>query len=68
MQSKIQEHRDIYKAYTKEYNAILKTAKANYIQNIITSSSNTSKVLWEFVNRERGSPNNTRTSNIHLQV
>jgi type IV secretory pathway TrbF-like protein len=66
MQSKIQEHRDIYKAYKMEYNDILKTAKANYIQNIITSSSNTSKVLWEFVNRERGSPNNTRTSNIHL--
>jgi hypothetical protein len=24
--------------------------------------------LWKFVNRERGSPNNIRTSNIHLQV
>jgi hypothetical protein len=24
--------------------------------------------LWEFVNRERGSPNNTRISNIHLKV
>jgi hypothetical protein len=24
--------------------------------------------LWEFVNKERGLPNNTRTSNIHLQV
>jgi hypothetical protein len=24
--------------------------------------------LWEFVNRGRGSPNNTRTSNVHLQV
>jgi hypothetical protein len=66
MQSKIQEHRDIYKVYKKEYNEILKTAKANYIQNIITSSNNTSKALWEFVNRERGSPNITRTSNIHL--
>jgi hypothetical protein len=63
-QSKIQEHRYIYKAHKKEYNVILKTAKANYIQNIITSSNNTSKVLWEFVNKERGSPNNTRTSNI----
>jgi hypothetical protein len=68
MQSKIQEHRDIYKAYKKEYNIILKTAKANYIQNIITRSNNTSKVLWEFVNRERGSPNNILTGNIHLQV
>jgi hypothetical protein len=45
MQSKTQEHRDIYKAYKKEYNVILKTANANYIQNIITSSNNTSKVL-----------------------
>jgi hypothetical protein len=68
MQSKIQEHRDIYKAYKKEYNAILKTAKANYIQNIITRSNNTSKVLWEFVNKERGSPNNILTGNINLQV
>jgi hypothetical protein len=66
MQSKIQDHRDIYKAYKKEYNVILKTAKANYIQNIITRSNNTSKVLWEFVNREKGSPNNILTSNIHL--
>jgi hypothetical protein len=24
--------------------------------------------LWEFVNRESGSPNSTGTSNIHLQV
>jgi hypothetical protein len=53
MQSKIQEYRDIYKAYKKEYNEILKTAKANYVQNIITSLNNTSKVLWEFVNRKR---------------
>jgi hypothetical protein len=68
MQSKIQEHRDIYKAYKKEYNVVLKTAKANYIQNIITSSNNTSKVLWEFVNKERGSPNNIRTCNIQLQA
>jgi hypothetical protein len=50
----IQEHRDIYKACKKEYYVILKTAKANYIQNIITSTNNTSKVLWEFGNRERG--------------
>jgi hypothetical protein len=64
MQSKIQEHRDIHKAYKKEYNIILKTAKANYIQNIITRSNSTSKVLWEFVNRERG----ILTGNIHLQV
>jgi hypothetical protein len=42
--------------------------KANYIQNIITRSNNTSKVLWEFVNRKRGSPNNILTGNIHLQV
>jgi hypothetical protein len=68
MQNKIQEHKDIYKAYKKEYHVILKTAKANYIQNIITSSNSTSKALWEFVNKERGLPNNTRTSNIHLQV
>jgi hypothetical protein len=34
----------------------------------MTSSNNTSKVLWKFVNRERGSPNNSRTINIHLQV
>jgi hypothetical protein len=68
MQSKTQELRDIYKAYKREYNVILKTAKANYIQNIMTSSNNTSNVLWKFVNRERGSPNNIRTSNIHLQV
>jgi hypothetical protein len=68
MQSKIQEHRDIYKAYKTEYNVILKTAKANYIQNIITRSNNTSKVLWQFVNRERGPPNNILTGNIHLQV
>jgi hypothetical protein len=67
MQSKIQEHRDIYKAYKKEYIVILKTAKVN-IQNIITRSNNTSKVLWEFVSRERGSPNNILTGNIHLQV
>jgi hypothetical protein len=58
MQSKIQEHREIYKAYKKEYNVILKTARANYIWNITTRSNNTSKVLWEFVNRERCSPNN----------
>jgi hypothetical protein len=63
---KIQEHGDIYKAYKKECNVILKTAKANYIQNIITRSNNTSKVLWEFVNRQRGSPNNIVTGNIHL--
>jgi hypothetical protein len=54
------------KAYKKEYNVILKTAKANYIQNI-TTSNNTSKVLWKFVNRERGSSNNILTGNIHLQ-
>jgi hypothetical protein len=59
MQNKIQEHRDIYKAHEKEYNVILKTAKANYIQNSKTRSNNTPNVLWEFVNRERGSPNNT---------
>jgi type IV secretory pathway TrbF-like protein len=57
MQSKTQEHRDIYKAYKKKYSVIQKTSKANYIQNIMTSSNNTSKVLWKFVNRERGSPN-----------
>jgi hypothetical protein len=68
MQSKIQEHRDIYKAYKKKHNVILKTAKANYIQSIITRSNNTSKALWEFVNRERGSPSNILTGNIHLQV
>jgi hypothetical protein len=67
MHSKIQEYRDIYKACKKEYNVIMKTAKANYIQNIITRSNNTPKVLREFANRERGSPNNTLTCNIHLQ-
>jgi type IV secretory pathway TrbF-like protein len=67
MQNKIQEYRDIYKACKKEYNVIIKTAKVNYIQNIITISNNTLKVLWKFVNRDRGSPNNTLTFNIHLQ-
>jgi hypothetical protein len=33
----------------------------------MTSSNNTSKVLWKFVNKERGSPN-IRTSNILLHV
>jgi hypothetical protein len=47
MQSKIQEYRDIYKAYKKDYNVILKTARANYIQNIITRLNKTPKVLWE---------------------
>jgi hypothetical protein len=45
----------------------LKTSRANYIQNIIVRSNNISKVLWEFVNRKIGSPNNTLTSDIHLQ-
>ena len=67
MQSKTQEHRGIHNAYKKEYNVILKDAKGNYIQNIITRTNNTPKILWEFVNRERGSPKNTLTSNIHLQ-
>jgi hypothetical protein len=66
MQSKLQVDKDIYKIYKKEYNVIIKTAKANYIQNIITNSNNTSKVLWKFVKRERGSPKNKLTSNIHL--
>jgi hypothetical protein len=56
MQSKIQVYRDIYKACKKGYSVIIKTAKANYIQNIITRSSNSPKVLWKFVNIERGSP------------
>jgi hypothetical protein len=67
MQSKIQEYRGICKACKKEYNVIIKTAKANYIKNIITRSNNTPKVFWKFVNIERGSPNNTLTCNIHLQ-
>jgi hypothetical protein len=46
MQSEIQEHRDKYKTYKKEYSVVIKTAKANYIQHVITSSINTSKVLW----------------------
>jgi hypothetical protein len=66
-QSKIQVEKDIYKTYKKEYNVIIKTAKANYIQNIISNSNNTSKVLWKFVNMERGSVNNKLTCNIHLQ-
>jgi hypothetical protein len=41
--------------------------KANYIQNIITRSNNTPKVLWKVLNRERGSRNNTLTCNRHLQ-
>jgi hypothetical protein len=45
MQSKIKEYRDIYKACEKEYNVIIKTAKANYIQTIITRSNNTPKVF-----------------------
>jgi hypothetical protein len=53
MQNKIQEHRDNYKAYKKEYNVTLRTAKANYIQKIISRSNNTARVLWEFVNREK---------------
>ena len=67
MQSKIQVDKDIYKTYKKEYNVYIKIAKANYIQHIITNSNNTSKVLWKFVNRGRGSPNNKLTCNIHLQ-
>jgi hypothetical protein len=43
-------------------NMVIKTAKANYIQHIITSSNNTSKVLWKFVNRKRCPLNNTLTS------
>jgi hypothetical protein len=30
--------------------------------------NNTSEVLWKFVNRERGSLNNTLTCSMHLQV
>jgi hypothetical protein len=36
MQSKIQVDKDIYK---KEYNVIIKTAKAKYVQNSITNSN-----------------------------
>jgi DNA-binding ferritin-like protein (Dps family) len=49
MQSKIQEYRDQHKAYYKEYYVAIETVKTNYIQHIITSSNNTSKVLWKFV-------------------
>jgi hypothetical protein len=68
MQSKTQEHRDKHKAYKKEYNVVIKTAKTNYIQHIITSSNNIPKVLCKLVNRERGFLNNTLTCNIHPQV
>jgi type IV secretory pathway TrbF-like protein len=68
MQSKIQDHRDKYKAYKKEYNVVIKTVKTNYIQHIISSSNNTCKVLWELIKRERGSQNNTLTYNMHLKV
>jgi hypothetical protein len=68
MQSKIQEHRGKYKAYKKEYNVVIKTAKTNYIKHIITSSKSTPKVLCKLVHRGRGSLNNTLTCNIHLQV
>jgi hypothetical protein len=40
MQRKIQEHRDKYKAYKKEYNVVITTAKTNHIHRIITSSNN----------------------------
>jgi hypothetical protein len=33
------------KAYKKEYNVVTKTAKANYIQHIITSSTNTQSIV-----------------------
>jgi hypothetical protein len=33
--SEIQEYRDAYKVCKKKYNSITRTAKANYIQNII---------------------------------
>jgi hypothetical protein len=68
MQSMIQEHRNKYKAYKKEYSAVIKTVKEHYIQQIITSSNNTPKELWKLANRETGSLNNTLTCNIHLQV
>jgi hypothetical protein len=51
MQSKIQEHRDTYKAYKKEHSIIIKIMKADYIQHITTSSNNTPKILWKVVNR-----------------
>jgi hypothetical protein len=39
--SQIQEYRDSYKVCKKEYNSIIRTAKANYIQNIMNGSQNT---------------------------
>jgi hypothetical protein len=68
-QSWIQELRHIYKAYMckKQYNVIIKMAKSNYFQNIITNSNNTTKVLRKIVKTEGGSSNNALTSNIYLQ-
>jgi hypothetical protein len=37
---KSQEHKDIYKTYKREYNAVIKTAEINYMQNTINRSTN----------------------------
>ncbi|PNF31582.1 hypothetical protein B7P43_G00791 [Cryptotermes secundus] len=66
IQCKSQEYKNVYKAYKKVYNTIIKTAKANHIQNIINRSINIPKALWKFVNRERDSLNNKLTGNINL--
>jgi hypothetical protein len=66
IQCKSQKYKNIYKAYKKEYNTIIKTAKANYIENIINRSINIPKALWKSVNRERDSLNNILTRNIYL--
>ena len=63
IQCKSQEYKNVYKAYKKVYNTIIKTAKANHIQNIINRSINIPKALWKFVNRERDSLNNKLTLN-----
>jgi hypothetical protein len=41
----MQENRDIYKVCKKKFKVIVKTAKANYIQNIITRANNAQKML-----------------------
>jgi hypothetical protein len=50
-----------------KYNILIKLQKQTTFQNILARSNNIPRVLWEFVNRERGSPDNAITSNIHLQ-
>jgi hypothetical protein len=68
VQSKIQEHREEFKAYVKEYNVVMKTAKSDYIRHIESSSNNTPEVLWKLVHTGRGSLNNTLPFNIIIII